>query len=46
MNFPEFEQFFYREPIVQSVTTGGDFQLLDITDEEKQQTEEFIRVCF
>ncbi|CAF4458667.1 unnamed protein product, partial [Rotaria magnacalcarata] len=33
---------FYRDPIVESITTGGNFQLLDITDDEKKQTEEFI----
>ncbi|CAF3583481.1 unnamed protein product [Rotaria socialis] len=42
MNFTDFEQYFYRDPIVESITTGGNFQLLDITDDEKKQTEEFI----
>ncbi|CAF1098090.1 unnamed protein product [Rotaria sordida] len=42
MNFSDFEQYFYREPVVESITTGGHFQLLDITDDEKKQTEQFI----
>jgi hypothetical protein len=46
MNYGNFEQFFYREPTVESITTGGNFQLLDITDEEKKGAEEFIHVCF
>jgi hypothetical protein len=29
---------------VESITTGGNFQLLDITDEEKRRAEEFIHV--
>ncbi len=44
MNFSDFEQYFYREPVVQSITTGGHFQLLDITDEEKIRAEEYIHV--
>lgn len=46
MNLSDFEQYFYREPTVESVTAGGNFQLLDITDEEKRGAEEFIHVCF
>jgi hypothetical protein len=46
MNLPDFEQFFYREPTVQSITTGGNFQLLDINDEEKKGAEDYIHVCF
>jgi hypothetical protein len=44
MDLSNFEQFFYREPTVESITTGGHFQLLDITDEEKKGAEEFIHV--
>lgn len=44
MNVTDFEQFFYRDLVVPSVTTGGHFQLLDIPDEDKKQTEEFIHV--
>ena len=44
MNLSDFEQYFYREPVVQSITTGGSFQLLDITDEEKLRAEEYIHV--
>jgi hypothetical protein len=46
MNFSDFEQYFYREPVVPSITTGGHFQLLDITDEEQKRAEEFIHVSF
>ena len=46
MNFSDFEQFFYREPTVASITTGEHFELLDLTNEEKKATEEFIRVSF
>ncbi len=46
MDLTNFEQFFYREPIVESITTGGNFLLLDITDEEKRRAEEFIHVRF
>lgn len=45
MNLADFEQFFYREPMVESITTGGHFQLLDITDEDKRGAEEHIHVC-
>lgn len=45
MSFTDFEQYFYRDPYVESITTGGHFELLDITDNEKKQTEEFIHVC-
>ena len=45
MNLSDFEQYFYREPTVESVTAGGHFLLLDITDEEKRGAEEFIHVC-
>lgn len=45
MNLSDFEQYFYREPMVESVTAGGHFQLLDITDDEKRGAEEFIHVC-
>jgi hypothetical protein len=44
MDLTNFEQFFYRELTVESITTGGNFQLLDITDEEKRRAEEFIHV--
>jgi hypothetical protein len=44
MNLSDFEQFFYREPVVPSITTGGNFQY--ITDEEMKGAEEFIHVCF
>jgi hypothetical protein len=40
-----FEQFFYRTPIVESVTTGGHFELTNISDEEKRAAEEYIHVC-
>ncbi|CAF0898290.1 unnamed protein product [Adineta steineri] len=40
MNFSDFEQFFYREPFVETITTGGNFQF--ITDEEIRATEQFI----
>ncbi|UJR37379.1 hypothetical protein I4U23_030085 [Adineta vaga] len=40
MNFSDFEQFFYREPFVESITTGGNFQY--ITDEEVRGAEAFI----
>ena len=46
MDLTNFEQYFYRELAVPSVTTGGSFLLLDITDEEKRRTEEFIHVGF
>ena len=42
MNLSDFEQYFYREPTVESITTGGHFQLLDITDDEKRSAEEYI----
>ena len=42
MNFTDFEQFFYREPFVESITTGGNFQL--ISDEEIRGAETFIHV--
>lgn len=45
MDLTNFEQFFYREPEIPSITSGGHFQLLDITDEEKRNAEEFIHVC-
>ena len=45
MNLSDFEQYFYREPTVESITTGGHFQLLDITDDEKRSAEEYIHVC-
>lgn len=44
MNLSDFEQYFYREPTVESITTGGNFQLLDITDDEKRSAEEYIHV--
>lgn len=44
MDLTGFEQYFYREPFVESITTGGNFQLLDITDEEKRRAEEHIHV--
>lgn len=43
MNLSDFEQYFYRNPTVDSITTGGNFQLLDMTDEEKHGAEEFIQ---
>ncbi len=46
MDLTNFEQYFYRGPAVESITTGGNFQLLDITDEETRRAEEFIHVCF
>ena len=44
MNLADFEQYFYQQPSVESVTTGGDFELLNITDDEKRETEAFIQV--
>jgi hypothetical protein len=44
MNLADFEQYFYRQPLVESVTTGGHFELLNITDDEKRETEAFIQV--
>ena len=45
MDLTNFEQYFYRDPAVESITTGGNFLLLDITDDEKRRAEEFIHVC-
>ena len=44
MNLADFEQYFYQQPLVESVTTGGHFELLNITDDEKRETEAFIQV--
>lgn len=43
MNLSDFEQYFYRNPSIESMTTGGQFQLLDITDDERRQAEVFIQ---
>ena len=44
LNLSNFESYLYQTPVVESLTTGGDFQLLDINNEEKRAAEEFIHV--
>lgn len=46
MNLIDFDQYFYRTPEVESVTTGGNFELVNLNDEEKRRAEEFIQVTF
>ena len=46
MNLIDFEQYFYQTPVVPSVTTGGNFELINLSDDEKHQAEEYIRVTF
>ena len=45
MNLIDFDQYFYQSPVVESVTSGGNFELVNLTDDEKLRAEEFIRVC-
>lgn len=44
MNLLDFEQFFYQTPVIESVTTGGDFELVNLSDEEKRRAEEYVQV--
>ena len=46
MNLIDFDQYFYRTPEVESVTTGGNFELVNLNDEEKRRAEEFVQVVF
>lgn len=46
MNLIDFDQYFYRTPEVESVTTGGNFELVNLNDEEKRRAEEFVQVTF
>lgn len=45
MNLIDFDQYFYQSPVVESVTTGGNFELVNLNDDEKLRAEEFIKVC-